>query len=92
MFCNEYSVGQIENRPLKQYEISASKLILELGYNIDFDDEKEDYDFDHEENVVLLDGRKMSWADVKVNGFDWLSLSYIDSKGNVVQFADYELA
>ena len=30
--------------PLKRYEIPASKLVLELGYSIDYEDEKEDFE------------------------------------------------
>ena len=39
------------NRPLKRYEIPASKLVLELGYSIDYEDEKEDFDPDEADTV-----------------------------------------
>ena len=33
MFCDEHDPSELEHRPLKRYEIPASKLVLELGYN-----------------------------------------------------------
>lgn len=92
MFCDEYIKEQIENRPLKQYELPASKLILELGYSIDYEDEKDDYEFDENDNVVLVDGSKMDWESVKRNGFDYLGVYFINAKGEPIQFADFELA
>ena len=35
MFCDEHDPSELEHRPLKRYEIPASKLVLELGYSID---------------------------------------------------------
>ena len=40
MFCDEHDPSELEHRPLKRYEIPASKLVLELGYSIDYEDEK----------------------------------------------------
>ena len=40
MFCDEHNPAQLAHRPLQRYEIPASKLVLELGYNIDYEDEK----------------------------------------------------
>ena len=36
MFCDEHDPSELEHRPLKRYEIPASKLVLELGYSIDY--------------------------------------------------------
>ena len=43
MFCDEHNPAQLAHRPLQRYEIPASKLVLELGYNIDYEDEKESF-------------------------------------------------
>ena len=40
LFCDEHDPAELEHRPLKRYEIPASKLVLELGYSIDYEDEK----------------------------------------------------
>ena len=45
MFCDEHDPSELEHRPLKRYEIPASKLVLELGYSVDFEDEKEDFGY-----------------------------------------------
>ena len=92
MFCDEYRTEQIENRALKQYEIPSSKLILKIGYGIDYESEKEDYDIDKDENVLLINGDKMPWKDVKRNGFDYIALYYVNTNGKVIQFLDCELA
>ena len=92
MFCDLYTEEQINNRDLKKLDIPASVIILELGYSIDYEDEKEDYDFDENGEVILINGSKMSWDDVILNGFDYLGLSYIDKNGEKIQFVNCELA
>ena len=51
MFCDEHDPSELEHRPLKRYEIPASKLVLELGYSIDYEDEKEDFEPDEADTV-----------------------------------------
>lgn len=92
MFCDEYDAETVQNRPLKKYSIPASKLIIELGYSIDYEDEKEEYDIDDNGLVTLIDGRKMSWEDVRRNGFDYIAIYFEDKEGKRIQFYDRELA
>lgn len=92
MFCNTYEKEQIEDRPLKKLDIQAEKFVLELGYSIDYDDELEQYEYDEQKNIVLIDGRAMSFEDMKKDGYDYLALSYVDKNGDVIQFVDVELA
>lgn len=92
MFCDEYDAEAVQNRPLKKYSIPASRLIVELGYGIDYEEEKEEYDIDDKGLVTLIDGRKMSWEDVKRNGIDYIAVFFENEKGNRVQFYDKELA
>jgi len=47
---------------------------------------------DEKGNVILINGSKMTWEDVKRNGFDYIALSFVDNKGEAVRFIDYELA
>ena len=55
MFCDEHDPSELEHRPLKRYEIPASKLVLELGYSITYTSigaaVVEDF---YDENVVFL--------------------------------------
>ena len=92
MFCDEYDAEALASRALKRYDIPPSKLILELGYSIDYEDEKETFDIDEKGNVELIDGRTVPWETVKRDGFDYISLSFIDKDGKQRQFLDAELA
>ena len=92
MFCDEYDAETLASRTLKRYDIPPSKLILELGYSIDYEDEKETFDIDGEGNVKLIDGRVVPWEAVKRDGFDYIALSFIDKDGKQRQFLDAELA
>jgi len=93
MFCDTFNEENLNNRKLKKLNIPPSKLFLSLGYSIDYEDEKEDYEFDKNGNVILLDEqRRISWEDLLTDGMDYLGLCYINEKGEKIQFADFELA
>lgn len=92
MFCDFYEPELLEDRPLKRYDIPASRLIFEPGYGIDYDSEKEDYDVDENNMVELIDGRRISWENLKRDGMDWICLYFIDGDGQKVPFLDAELA
>ena len=92
MFCDEHNPSELEHRPLKRYEIPASKLVLELGYSIDYEDEKEDFDPDEADTVELINGERIPWEQVKRDGIDYIALYYVNEKGKPVQILDAELA
>ena len=92
MFCDEYDPDDLKHRTLKRYEITASKLVLELGYRIDYEDEKEDFEVDESDTVELINGERMSWEQVKRDGIDYVALYYVNEKGKQVQILDKELA
>lgn len=92
MFCDEHDPSELEHRPLKRYEIPASKLVLELGYSIDYEDEKEVFKPDDADTVELINGERMPWEQVKRDGIDYIALYYINEKGKQVQILDAELA
>ena len=62
--CLLYTSSELEHRPFKRYEIPASKLVLELGYSIDYKDEKEDFEPDEADTVELINGERMPWEPV----------------------------
>ena len=70
----------------------ASKLVLELGYNIDYEDEKESFEVDEADTVELVNGERMPWEQVKRDGIDYIALYYVNDKGKQVQILDAELA
>lgn len=92
MFCDAYESDILENRPLKRYEIPASKLILEIGYGIEYESERDEYDIDEDGLVELVDGRKMHWETVNRDGIDYIALFFVNDEGEQVQILDAELA
>ena len=92
MFCDEHDLDELERRTLKRYEIPASKLILELGYSIDYEDEKEDFQLNEDGMVALINGERMPWEQVKRDGIDYIALYYVNEEGKQVQILDNELA
>lgn len=92
MFCDEHDLDELERRTLKRYEIPASKLILELGYSIDYEDEKEDFQVNEDGMVALINGERMPWEQVKRDGIDYIVLYYVNEEGKQVQILDNELA
>ena len=49
--------------------------MLELGYSIDYEDEKEGFEADEADTVELLSGRRMPWEQVKRDGIDYIALT-----------------
>ena len=92
LFCDEHDPAELEHRPLKRYEIPASKLVLELGYSVDYEDEKEDFEPDEADTAELINGERMPWEQVKRDGIDYIALYYVNEKGQQVQILDAELA
>ena len=92
LFCDEQDPDALERRPLRRYEIPASRLVLELGYSIDYEDEKEVFEPDENDTVELISGGRMPWEQVKRDGIDYIALYYVDEKGKQVQILDAELA
>ena len=54
--------------------------MLELGYSIDYEDEKEDFEPDEADTVELLNGERMPWEQVKRDGIDYIALYYVNEK------------
>ena len=86
MFCSEPCDDA--ERELKLYEHCTGKVQITLGYSIDYEDEKEEYEFNENGEVILMYGA-LDWEQAKSIGFDWLSLAFVDAKK---EFVDLELA
>lgn len=93
LFCDEHDMTI--DRPLHQLELDGEKLFsveMTLFYGIDFDDEREDYDMDEEGMQHVYNRKeKLSWEQVKEEGFDAISIQFVNEKENSV-FLDLELA
>ena len=92
LFCDEQDPAALERRNLRRYDIPASRLVLELGYSIDYEDEKEDFEPDENDTVELISGGRMPWEQVKRDGIDDIALYYVDESGKQLQILDAELA
>ena len=92
MFCDSHSNEEKNNRTLEKLNVPASKIKLTFGYSIDYDSEKELYDFDENGNVNLIDERKITWQQLLCDGVDWVSIFLIDEYGNEQPIVDAELA
>lgn len=79
-----------ENLPASIYQLS--KLVIELGYSIDYEDEKEYFDVDENDKVELVNGDLISWEQLKRDGIDYVALFYVNESGKLIQFVDIELA
>ncbi len=86
MFCNEPC--DEATRELRHYEYYSGKVQITLSYSIDYEDEREEYEF-NENGEVLLTYGPLDWERAKSIGFDWLSLKFVDEKK---EFVDLELA
>ena len=86
MFCHE-ACSDIK-REIKLYDHCAGKVQITLGYSIDYEEEKPEYEFNENGEVILMYGA-LDWEQAKSIGFDWLSLKFVDEKK---VFVDLELA
>ncbi len=97
MFCDEYSEDALKDRDLQDLLIEATDIIVQFGYSIDYDDEREYFvdeslSTDGIDRSKLINGEIMTYDQVKRDGIDYIAIFYIDNKGNKVEFASYELA
>ncbi|HCW6743338.1 TPA: hypothetical protein OXD02_002799 [Listeria monocytogenes] len=93
MFCDEFEEDATQNRELQKYPINIlSNIRLSIGIGIDYESEKEDYEFDENGNVILIDERHIPWEQVKTDGFDFLEIAATDENGSSLLILTEELA
>ncbi|EAC7102436.1 hypothetical protein ACSD4V_000125 [Listeria monocytogenes] len=93
MFCDEFEEDATQNRELQKYPINnLSNIRLSIGIGIDYESEKEDYEFDENGNVILIDERHIPWEQVKTDGFDFLEIAATDENGSSLLILTEELA
>ena len=92
MFCDEFDKEKLEKRELKKYDFPPSKIHIDLGYSIDYESEKEDYDFDEDGKVFLINKDTVTWEEVKRNGFDYISILCYAENGEKIEILSLELA
>jgi len=87
MFCSDSS-ADIDRR-LSLYEFAKGKFSVTFGYAIDYEDEKDDYTINENNEVELINGSFLDWNKAKSIGYDWFSMKSVNKKK---VFADFELA
>ncbi len=86
MFVNEY-IPNLE-RKLTKYQAGSGKIQISLSYSIDYEDEKDEFEFTSNKEVKVMYGT-LNFDLVKSIGYDWISLRFV---GKRKYFLDVELA
>ena len=92
MFCDEFDPEEVEKRTLVKYNIAPCKIHIDFGYSIDYEEEKEDYEVDEEDRVTLINGETISWEEVIINGFDYISIICETENREKAEIVSLELA
>jgi len=67
-------------------------LYYHFFYNIDFDEEVDDYEVDDQGYVQLISGETADWNTIKRNGYDAFAFYFKKEDGTLLAFAQEELA
>ena len=92
LFCDKFDLETVDNRLLVKLDIPNSKIEIDLGYSIDYDEEKEDYEFDDNDHLETINGEEISFDAVKKDGFDYIKISAIDEDEIIREVLNLELA
>ncbi|MFN8437037.1 MAG: hypothetical protein U0V72_05295 [Cytophagales bacterium] len=98
IFCDTFTAEQL-GRTTDHFYVDKDgndtfEIVISAYYQIDYEDEKEDFIENVDENglIELNDGSKVDFDTVKRNGFDFLQISLITSKGTSIEILSEELA
>lgn len=99
MFCDEFTNEQINNRPADNLYFDKDnndcfEIILSAYYQINFDDESEDFLDQVDENgfIELLDKSKIEFDKAKRNAFDVFQVIVITENGRQLEVVSEELS
>lgn len=92
LFCEAYTEEYRDNRPLEKYNLPETEVVLSFFYNIDYDEEIDDYEVDEQKNVRLINGETTTWETIKRNGYDAFAFYFKKEDGILLSFAEEELA
>jgi len=92
LFCDEYTEEQRVNRSVQKYNMPPTEIVLSFYYNIDFDEEVDDYEVDDQGYVQLISGETADWNTIKRNGYDAFAFYFKKEDGTLLAFAQEELA
>ncbi len=87
MFCNEPFQDCI--RDLELFDFQKGEIAVTFGYGIEYEEEKEDYEFNEFGEIKLIDGTYLDFEKAKSIGFDWITIKFVKINR---EFVDLELA
>ncbi len=87
MFCNEPVKDCC--RDLELYNFQKGKITVIFGYGIDYEEEKEGFEFNEKNEIKLIDGTYLDFEKAKSIGFDWITIKFVKKNHRIV---DFELA
>ncbi|MEO7308375.1 MAG: hypothetical protein ABIR78_13570 [Ferruginibacter sp.] len=99
MFCDEFIFEEINNRPADNLYVDKDnndsfEIILSAYYQINFDDESEDFLDQVDENgfIELLDKSKIEFDKAKRNAFDVFKIIAVTENGRQIELVSEELS
>jgi hypothetical protein len=93
LFCNEHNASIPDD--FQQISYDGCTLFsgrIQLGMGIDYESEKEDYDFDENGYVHVLNRDNITWEQVKQEGYDYINITFFNEKKDLSFSLDIELA
>lgn len=88
MFVNSFLP---EPRLVSELPFSPRRIMVQLCYEIPYDEQKGMFRFDSSGNCILTGGRTMPWEQVKTDGYDWITLCYEGDDDMWAGFLDEDL-
>ena len=92
MFCEDYTKEQRDSRALIRWEHPPTRVKVWVACSIDYDEEREFFDFNEKGDCLLWDGRCMPWEQVITDGIDGLVISLQREDGSWQDIVNEELA
>ncbi len=92
-YDNMFVVDSMQKpRLVSELPFSPCRIMAQFAYEIPYDEEKNNYEFNSDGECILIDGRSIPWEQVKSDGYDWVTLCYENDKGDWEGFCDEELS
>ncbi|MER6677521.1 hypothetical protein [Streptomyces sp. NPDC000983] len=98
MFCESWQADRLRTRRAEQVYVDADgedtfELVVWVGYNIDWDDERQSFaDADDPDLVTLIDGRRIPFEVARHAAFDAVSIFATNMRGRATDVVSEELA
>ncbi|MFD9715720.1 hypothetical protein [Streptomyces sp. NPDC059076] len=98
MFCDTWDEDELRTRRADRLYVDADgedtfELVVWVGYNIDWEDERESFvDADDPDSVTLVDGRRLPFEVARHAAFDAISITATNARGRATDTVSEELA